>query len=151
MKKRLLLVDDDLWILQGLRRLLLPLQQEWDLAFASNGQEALDLLAHTPVDIVITDIMMPVKEGLETIIAIRRDFPLVKIIAMSGGGSLGTRQYLEIAKALGASCIVQKPFSRTTLLAAIQQVLQSHEPSASSPEGQRMAGGNRDEEAHPLR
>jgi YesN/AraC family two-component response regulator len=130
MKKRLLLVDDDPWILQGLRRLLFPLQQEWDLAFAANGQEALDLLAHTPVDIVITDIMMPVKEGLETIRAIRRDFPLVKIIAMSGGGSLGTLQYLEIAKALGAACIVQKPFSRSTLLAAIQQVVQSNAPSA---------------------
>jgi CheY-like chemotaxis protein len=135
MKKRLLLVDDDPWILQGLRRLLFPLQQEWDLAFATNGQEALDLLAHRPVDIVITDIMMPVKEGLETIRAIRRDFPLVKIIAMSGGGSLGTLQYLEIAKALGASCIVQKPFSRTTLLAAIQQVMQSNAPSAAPQEG----------------
>jgi YesN/AraC family two-component response regulator len=135
MKKRLLLVDDDPWILQGLRRLLHPLQQEWDLAFAANGQEALDLLAHRPVDIVITDIMMPVKEGLETIRAIRRDFPLVKIIAMSGGGSLGTLQYLEIAKALGATCIVQKPFSRTTLLAAIQQVVQSNAPSASLQEG----------------
>jgi YesN/AraC family two-component response regulator len=135
MKKRLLLVDDDPWILQGLRRLLLPLQQEWDLAFAANGQEALDLLAHTPVDIVITDIMMPVKEGLETIRAIRRDFPLVKIIAMSGGGSLGTLQYLEIAKALGAACIVQKPFSRATLLAAIQQVVQSNAPSAVPQQG----------------
>jgi CheY-like chemotaxis protein len=137
MKKRLLLVDDDPWILQGLRRLLLPLQ-ECDLTFAANGQEALNVLAHTPIDIVITDIMMPVKEGLETIIAIRRDFPRVKIIAMSGGGSLGTRQYLEIAKALGASCVVQKPFSRTTLLAAIQQVWQS------------MEEGSIDEEAHPL-
>jgi CheY-like chemotaxis protein len=135
MKKHLLLVDDDPWILQGLRRLLHPLQQEWDLAFAANGQEALDLLAHRPVDIVITDIMMPVKEGLETIRAIRRDFPLVKIIAMSGGGSLGTLQYLEIAKALGATCIVQKPFSRTTLLAAIQQAVQSNAPSASLQEG----------------
>jgi YesN/AraC family two-component response regulator len=140
MKKRLLMVDDELWILHGLRRLLLPMQQEWDLAFASNGQEALEMLAQQPVDIVITDIMMPVKEGLETIIAIRRDFPWVKIIAMSGGGSLGTLQYLEMAKALGASCTVQKPFSRETLVAAIRQVLQSNEPSAVSQERQSEKG-----------
>ena len=142
MKKHLLMVDDELRILHGLRRLLLPMQQEWDLAFASNGQEALELLARRPVDLVITDIMMPVKEGLETIIAIRRDFPWVKIIAMSGGGSLGTQQYLEMAKVLGASCTVQKPFSRDTLVAAIRQVLQSNEPSAAPQEKQSKKGAS---------
>jgi len=79
---------------------------------------------HHP-DLVITDIIMPDKEGIETIMELRRDFPKVKIIAMSGGGeAMAPAACLQLAKRLGAVTTLAKPFSQYELLDAVRTVLQ---------------------------
>ena len=69
---------------------------------AENGKIGLKLLRENGADLVITDLVMPEKEGIETIRELRRDFPHVKIIAISEGGAIGPETYLQIAKSMGA-------------------------------------------------
>jgi CheY-like chemotaxis protein len=69
---------------------------------------------------------MPEKEGLETIIDLRREFPAVKIIAISGGGRTGNLNFLEVAKRLGAQRTLQKPFELQEMIAAVHELLQEH-------------------------
>jgi DNA-binding response OmpR family regulator len=88
---------------------------------AENGKFGDALCRAVPPDLVITDLMMPEKEGIETIIGLRRDFPQLKIIAMSG--ALYSGAFLAAAAKLGASCTLHKPFTSEQLLAAVNQVL----------------------------
>ena len=78
-------------------------------------------------DLVITDIMMPGKDGLETIRELRRLDPKVRIIAMSGGGGPGVG-YLELAAMLGAAGTLPKPFTKGSLLTAVDRVLATNRP-----------------------
>jgi len=80
---------------------------------------------------VITDLIMPEKEGLETITELRERHPGIKIIAMSGGGRLNNDDYLYMARKFGAACTLAKPFSREELKAALAKAFQS----GASPEG----------------
>lgn len=76
---------------------------------------------------VLLDILMPEREGLETISALRRLNPQVKIIAMSGGGQTGAMDFLHVAMALGAQHTLHKPFTRQTLLEAVHDLTQSED------------------------
>ena len=67
---------------------------------------------------------MPGKEGIETIRDLRREFPRVKIIAVSGGGRIGPDSYLKMAKGVGALRTLSKPFDRMTLLKAVEEVIE---------------------------
>ena len=126
MKKRILFVDDEPNLLQGLQRMLRPMRSEWDMRFATNGREALQSLTTEPCDVVVTDIFMPEKEGLETIMEVRRDFPTTKIIAISGGGQKGRLvRALDIAEKLGAHDTLQKPFSSQQMITAVRGVIQA--------------------------
>lgn len=78
--------------------------------------------ALTP-DMVITDIIMPDKEGLEVIMELVKEMPRPKIIAMSGGGMMGSGVYLSLAEKLGADGIIQKPFSPAELVALVKKNL----------------------------
>ena len=78
--------------------------------FASNGQDGLSRYAEGKPDLVITDVLMPDKEGLETIIELRKIDPDVKIIVMSGGGRVNNVDFLEMAKKFGATATLKKPF-----------------------------------------
>lgn len=92
---------------------------------ASDGRQGLALYASKRTDLVITDLVMPEKGGLETIMEIKRLDPGVKIIAITGGGRTGsTHDYLKLAKALGAQVTLAKPFLHHEMLAAITQVLE---------------------------
>jgi hypothetical protein len=116
---RVLLVDDDDAYARAVTRWLVTAGCE--VVYAANGQEALEILREAPVDSILTDLFMPEKEGLETITEARMTRPGVRIVAMSGGGSLGDgRTLLTVARALGASATLQKPFSRQQLLAALE-------------------------------
>jgi len=120
---RILLVDDDDAIRGMLRRMLVS--AGFEVEEAANGNVALAAYGRQPSDLVITDLVMPEKDGLETITELRRLDPAVKIIVMSGGGrSLEPDQlYLESARSVGALRVLSKPFSASALLKAVSDVL----------------------------
>jgi CheY-like chemotaxis protein len=120
---RILLVDDDNAIRGMLRRMLVS--AGFEVEEAANGNVALAAYGRQASDLVITDLVMPEKDGLETITELRRLDPAVKIIVMSGGGrSLEPGQlYLESARSVGALRVLSKPFSASALLKAVSDVL----------------------------
>lgn len=117
---RLLLIDDDVSLRNVLAKSLGYAGHE--VLQAGDGQQGLDLVHATPVDLVITDLIMPVQEGVETIVQLRRTHAHVPIIAISGGSS-NTPLYLEIANKIGAKHILEKPFTPDELLGLITSVL----------------------------
>ena len=90
---------------------------------ASEGCQGIKRYEEQSADIVITDLVMPEKEGLEMIVEIKRLNPGVRIIAISGGGRGSSQNYLKLAKAFGAQIVLAKPFSHREILEAISQVL----------------------------
>ena len=120
---RILVADDREDIREMLRAMLS--MAGYDGLVAPAGESALTLMRAWPVDLIITDIFMPGKEGIETIIELRRDFPSVKIVAMSGGGQLGELHYLEDAVKLGAVRSILKPFRVEEILAVVREALAS--------------------------
>ena len=87
---------------------------------ATNGVEGLEIIKQHPVDLIITDIIMPKMEGIELIMNLRRDFPEIKIIAISGGKPY----YLYLAKKLGIDGIFTKPLNHQVFLKAVKKVIQ---------------------------
>jgi CheY-like chemotaxis protein len=126
---RILIVDDEPDILVILDRMLRKMNHETVLA--GNGKEAVRRLEEGKVDLVITDLIMPESEGIETISQIRKRWPGVKIIAMSGGGRQSPMPYLAVAATLGADATLAKPFERADLSEALRQVLGDN--ATSSP------------------
>jgi len=118
---RILVIEDDEQVLDMLYQMLI--REGYDVLKASNGREGMRLYREEPIDLIITDLIMPEKEGIETIIELRRDFPDVKIIAISGGGRVGTKDYLHIAKILGVQRTFTKPVARELLLSAISELI----------------------------
>jgi CheY-like chemotaxis protein len=115
---RVLIVDDNKDMRESTRYLLQLIG--YDAEVASDGQQAMEIHRMRPVQILLTDIFMPGKDGIETIEAFRRQWPEIKIVAMSGGGAVATRDYLDVAPDIGADATLRKPFS----LESLQQVLQ---------------------------
>jgi CheY-like chemotaxis protein len=115
---RILLVDDD----DSFRSMLGMTLRKLGHAVreAHNGDEGLRLAAAEPPDLVFMDMIMPEKEGLETITALRRRQPEVKVIAMSGGSRDGRVDYLKVAKRMGANHTLTKPFSPEALEKALE-------------------------------
>ena len=89
---------------------------------AGDGNEGLQVILHQSIDLVITDMLMPDKEGIETIIEIREIRPDIKIIAMSGGGAKQDMAFLKMAEQVGANRILKKPFRPSDLLDAIKDI-----------------------------
>jgi two-component system, chemotaxis family, chemotaxis protein CheY len=99
---------------------------------ARDGKEALRLYRLAPADLIIMDILMPDQDGLETTVALRQEFPDVKIIVMTGGSDMiGILNYLDVATMLGAHRTLQKPFEMKTLLETIQAELQAPSSQAA--------------------
>ena len=104
----------------------------FDVAVASNGEDGLNLLREQGADLVITDIIMPGSDGVETAYDIRMEFPKTKIIVMSGGGNIApqeyepnaitTSAYLASAAAIGADLTLTKPFDRDELIKAAKEL-----------------------------
>ncbi|MBW2107038.1 MAG: PAS domain S-box protein [Deltaproteobacteria bacterium] len=118
---RILIVDDDGHFRSMLRQTLE--RAGYDPVEARDGEEGIGLFREHPFDLVITDIIMPGKEGLETIMELRKDYPDAKIIAMSGGGRLTSDDHLALAKASGAQAVLAKPFSKNQLLKVVGNLL----------------------------
>jgi YesN/AraC family two-component response regulator len=121
--KRILIIDDDFHVRDMMERLLR--RAGYDAQLAENGVEAVKMHRENPMDLVITDIIMPEKEGLEIITEFRRDYPAVKLIAISGGGRIGPANYLKMARLLGAERTFAKPVDTSQLLSAIGELLAS--------------------------
>jgi DNA-binding response OmpR family regulator len=128
MKKRILLVDDD----PALRKALCTLLNRagYQTEPAADGREAMRLHSLSPADLVITDIIMPDGDGLETLLELRRRADCPPVIAISGGGRLQPQNYLNIALRLGAVAVLEKPFSHEELLALTARALESPAPQA---------------------
>lgn len=118
---RILIVDDEKLARMTVRQMLEG--EGHEIHDAGDGQAALEQLTGTHVDVVVTDIIMPEKEGIQTIIELRREFPDVKIIAMSGGGRVGNVDFLSVAKDIGAVHVLRKPFRQAELLEAVNDCL----------------------------
>lgn len=118
-KKKVLIIDDDCAIREYLRFLLEELHLQ--IFEAQNGDEGLAILAQQQIDLIFTDLIMPVKEGIETIRAIKKDYPLCTIVAMSG--SVNRDSYLPLTLALGANAILCKPFIKEDVFAVLRAAL----------------------------
>jgi DNA-binding response OmpR family regulator len=94
-----------------------------------NGRFAAQIHRDDPADLIITDLFMPDTDGLEIIYQFRHEFPDVKIIAVSGGGSRGLVELLAVAKKMGAQRALMKPFAWEELLAAVQELLKPPTPT----------------------
>jgi CheY-like chemotaxis protein len=118
---RILLIDDD----DSVRTVLLLTLAHYGhtVVEASNGKQGLELFRGGNIDLVITDIVMPEKEGFEVLMKIRKKNPALKIIAISGGGLHNAAHYLHTAKLLGAAKVLAKPFSNEELMTAVNELL----------------------------
>jgi DNA-binding response OmpR family regulator len=119
--RKILIMDDDEQILSLLARTVE--MAGFAAVTAENGRDGQRLLDKQPFDLVITDLIMPEKEGMETISYIKRHFPHIKIIAISGGGRIGPETYLPAALELGADMAFAKPFPMEDLTAAVRTLL----------------------------
>lgn len=118
---RILVIDDEPSILLMIKKML---EREGYLVdTAIDGKEGLDLFEINKPDLIITDIIMPQKEGLEIILDLRKKHPGLKIIAISGGGRIHSEGYLPSAKLFGANLVFQKPLIKNEFLSAIAQLL----------------------------
>jgi DNA-binding response OmpR family regulator len=118
---KILLVDDDPDIRSLLKIMLTG--QGHEVVEATDGTQALRLAEAEPFDLVLTDLIMPDKEGIETIMELRKKFPRIRIIAMSGGGVGRQEDYLGLAGKLGAMRTLAKPFGIQELNEAVDAVL----------------------------
>jgi DNA-binding response OmpR family regulator len=118
---RILIIDDDEQI-----RVLLQQMMEWagfDALVAENGKVAMQIQSQHPADLVITDLIMPEQEGLETISWLKKEYANIKIIAISGGGRIGPEAYLPAALELGADQVFSKPFDVQEIVASVKKLL----------------------------
>ncbi len=119
--RRLLVIDDDAMVRATLRDILE--EAGFEVIEAADGERGLAAFDRTPVDLVITDILMPGKEGIETIVELRRRHLALPIIAVSGGGATHNLEFLRFAKQLGADRILAKPIGADDLVQAVREVL----------------------------
>ena len=118
---QVLIIEDDDRLRTTLKKLLE--QEGFMVQDAEEGNSGLALFKKTPADLVITDLIMPGKEGMETIIDIRKTNKDVKIIAISGGGRVRAAEYLPVAEIAGADMTLAKPFSFNQLLGKVNKLL----------------------------
>ena len=125
--REIIIVDDDSQMRELMRLALTKLGHT--VTCAENGAIALEFIRKQLFDSVVTDILMPGRDGLELIGELRRHHPAIRIVAISGGGRASCGQYLDVAKSLGAHAVLAKPFSFSELTAALL-------PQTLAPAGQ---------------
>ncbi len=128
---RILIIDDDDCVRAMLAQVLPIFGHEVNTA--SDGQEGLALLEIIPVDLIIADLFMPNMDGIETLIAVRRRYGLLKFIGMSGAVHAATDSGLETMRLLGANHVLAKPFTPRQLLSVMDELLGT-DATAAQPE-----------------
>lgn len=128
-RTRVLVIDDDADVRDFLQAVLEG--EGFEVRAAADGSEGLELQRRQPAEVVVTDIFMPGKEGIETIFELRRQFPQTGIIVMSGGPSrkkaIGS-DYLSLALQLGAVKSLKKPFASQDLIDAVRELRTAPRP-----------------------
>lgn len=119
--KRILVVDDEAPIRALLAQMLET--EGYEVHTAEHGDEALEVVRTATFDLVITDMVMPVKDGLKFIMELIKDYPDMKILAISGGGAIKAERYLTMAGYLGDIATLEKPFKREVLLNMVRSKL----------------------------
>lgn len=122
-RTRVLLVDDDESLLRALERQFHRLGPGWDVRCAPDGRAAMEIVRASELDLVVVDLLMPVQEGMETLVALRRERPRLPVVVMSGGGCHIGQGYLRHAGLLGARATLEKPFEFEELLRVIRDLL----------------------------
>jgi DNA-binding NtrC family response regulator len=134
--ERILIIDDEQQI-RSMLRLMLE-RDGYEVVEAPDGIEGIKAYRQNPADLIITDLIMPNKDGIGMIIELQKEFPDVKIIAMSGGGLNKPEGYLKGAKKLGAACTLTKPIDREKMLRAVKNIIKGTtselEETQSEPE-----------------
>ncbi len=118
---KILIIDDDEQM-----RILLRQVMEWagyEVVEAADGRAGMLKQRKEHADLVITDLIMPEQEGLETITGLKKEYPELKIIAISGGGRIGPDAYLPAAQELGADRVFSKPFDVRELANTVKELL----------------------------
>ena len=133
---RILIIDDEPQI-RSMLRLMLE-RDGYEVVEAPDGIEGIRAYRQKPADLIITDLIMPNKDGIGMIIELQKEFPDVKIIAMSGGGLNKPEGYLKGAQKLGADCTLTKPIDREKMLRAVKNTIKTSsfedEDSQTEPE-----------------
>jgi DNA-binding response OmpR family regulator len=120
--KRILVVDDEEQIRSMLTQMLE--HEGFTVDTAENGEEGMQLITRHSYDLIITDMIMPVKDGLKFIMELTNDYPEQRILAISGGGAIKAERYLTMAGYLADDiATLEKPFKRDTLLARVNEQL----------------------------
>ena len=117
----ILIIEDDNEVREFLDSVLI--RAGYKTRTAANGREGVQVFRSQPFDLVITDIIMPEKDGIETIMDMKREQSDLRVLAISGGGRAEPDNYLESARLLGADATMKKPFTNQEILATIKQLL----------------------------
>ena len=128
-RRKILVIDDEEDICVMTKLLLERAGHE--VVSACDGRVAIRLLTEQPFDLVITDMLMPDRDGLEVMSDLRRNHPGVRIIASSGGGRVSSDSYLHIARKSGAHALLPKPFTHKELLASIEEAFAPVAPAVA--------------------
>jgi CheY-like chemotaxis protein len=126
--KRILVIDDEPSALDLLQRILEG--EGYAVEVACNGLEGVELFRLQPCDLVISDMVMPVKDGLQTILELRDMAPNLPVVAISGGGVISKERYLTVAGYLDNVMTIAKPFTIEAIVKAVAGLLQEQEPAA---------------------
>jgi CheY-like chemotaxis protein len=125
MTKEILVIDDDATVRAAIRQTLE--RAGFAVAAAEDGKAAMRLLALRQPDFVITDLIMPEQDGIETIMQIRRFLPRQPILAISGFAPRASADFLRMAKSLGATAVLPKPFNPEELIRTVEECWLSRE------------------------
>ncbi len=124
--KRILVIDDEPTALDLIRRILE--MNGYQVLVAKNGLEGVEMFRKQPCDLVITDMVMPIKDGLQTILDLRVEAPDLPVIAISGGGTISKERYLAVAGYLDRVTTIAKPFAIEDITEAVKNFLEEQSP-----------------------
>lgn len=137
---RILVIEDEIPLRTALRRALEGAGH--DVLEAGDGVEASLVAAREPVDVVLTDLIMPNRDGIETILWLRRRHPGIKVIAMSGGGRTQNLDFLAVARDIGVAQTLAKPFRKSALLDAVDAAIEGRAFGSRRPKRRPAAAGS---------
>ena len=127
---RVLIIDDDVELLRQMS--VAFVNAGYEVRVALDGQAGLRQFLADPADLVVTDVIMPNREGIETIVALRKACPSVKLLAISGGYRAGSGDFLKLAKHVGSDGVLAKPFRLSDLVKLASSVLEAKSIGAAA-------------------